>query len=655
VCGIVGIISLSGNPINLDALQRMSDLQMHRGPDGQGFLVGRLDVGEPEYTFVRRIAKWGSIAGAQVAIGHNRLAILDLSDHGLQPMTVGDSRTWIAFNGEIYNHLELRSELQACGHTFATRTDTEVLLRSYLQWGEDCLARLEGMYAFVVWDSTQARLFCARDRLGIKPFYYTTQGAYFVFASEIKALLAFPGVRAVADDDAVLDFLVHGNCDVGERTVFRGVKALQASHCLSLDMRAKQFAGRRYYCLEPKPIPGQTDETRIAGLRELLTDVMRKHLISDVRIGSCLSGGLDSSAIVSLVGKISREQPEAASAVGHNLSTFTSCYEDRNIDERDYALTIANAVGANSNLVFPLASNFWANFKHLAWHQDMPLCGISGYAQWEVMRAAKEAGVKVLLDGQGGDETFGGYAKFRYAYLAALLRSGRVPTLVREFGAMVRQGDKYVLDVRNGYRYLPKSVRRILNVDGVLRKVIKIELGRIVSDSSMPATRLWRNAWGRGAAIRCIQTDDILTDTLPQLLRYEDRSSMAFSIEARVPLLDHRLVEYGLALPDHLKVQRGWSKFAFREAMEGLMPESVRLRKSKLGFAAPDRRWLSQDLRPQVNELLSEDLRCDKYVDPRALRRWYSSDEAGKSNTASYLGLFRIISLEMWMRVFNVS
>jgi asparagine synthase (glutamine-hydrolysing) len=586
VCGMVGIISMSGIPIDLDALQRMNDLQMHRGPDGQGFLVGRLDVGKFEYAFVRRIAKWDSRAGAQVAIGHNRLAILDLSDNGLQPMTVGDSRNWIAFNGEIYNHLELRSELQACGHIFNTRTDTEVLLRSFLQWGEHCLTRLEGMYAFAVWDGTQARLFCARDRLGIKPFYYTTHGTYFVFASEIKALLAFPGVQAVADDDAVLEFLVNGNCDVGERTVFRGIKALRASHCLSLDMRAKQFARRRYYCLEPKPIPGQTDEKRISGLRELLIDVTRKHLISDVRIGSCLSGGLDSSAIVSLIGKISRDQPEAASALGDDLSTFTSCYEDRDIDERDYASTMVNAVRANSNLVFPSAPNFWANLKRLAWHQDMPFCGITCYAQWEVMRAAKEAGVKVLLDGQGGDEAFGGYAKFRYAYLGALLRSGRIPTLMRELSAMVWHGDKYVLDLRNGYRYLPKSFRRILQVDGVLRKVIKTNLGRIVSDSSMPATRLWRNVRGRGAAIRYIQMDDILTDTLPQLLRYEDRSSMAFSVEARVPLLDHRLVEYGLALPDHLKVQRGWSKFAFREAVQGLMPESVRLRKSKLGFAA---------------------------------------------------------------------
>jgi asparagine synthase (glutamine-hydrolysing) len=666
MCGILGIVSLDGGPIDVAALQRMNDLLAHRGPDGEGFLLGSLDdSGKSEYTFVRRTAQWDSKAGSQVALGHRRLAILDLSERGLQPMTVGDSRTWIVFNGEIYNHLELRTELKERDYTFTTRTDTEVLLQSYRQWGEDCLTRLEGMYAFAIWDAAQARLFCARDRLGIKPFYYTSQGGYFVFASEIKALLAFPGVQAVADDDAVLSFLGHGNCDCGERTVFRGIKALRASHYLSLDMRTKQFAPRRYYCLEPKPVHAQTDEEQIEGLRELLLETVRKHLISDVRVGSCLSGGLDSSTIVSLIGKICCDQPEAATAVGNNLHTFTSCYEYREIDERDYALAMANAVGANSHLIFPSAQDFWADFERLAWHQDMPFGGLSYYAQWRVMRAANEAGAKVLLDGQGGDEVFGGYAKFRYAYLASLLRSGRFPTLMREFSAMVQHGDRYVLDLRNGYRYLPKSLRGLLNVDSVLKDVIKADWGRIVSDSSTPATRWWRHALGShnrngngeggGAVMQRIQMDDILTDTLPQLLRFEDRSSMAFSIEARVPLLDHRLVEYGLALPDHLKVRRGWSKFALREAMQGLMPEPVRLRKSKLGFAAPDRLWLSQDLRPRVNELISGDLRCQKYVDPWALRHWYNSDKAERANTESYLGMFRIMSLETWMRVFNVS
>ncbi|HEY7543361.1 MAG TPA: asparagine synthase C-terminal domain-containing protein, partial [Blastocatellia bacterium] len=358
-------------------------------------------------------------------------------------------------------------------------------------------------------------------------------------------------------------------------------------------------------------------------------------------------------------GKISRDQPEAASAIGGSLHTFTSCYEYREIDERHYALPIAHSVGANPHLVFPSADDFWSDFERMAWHQDMPFGGLSFYAQWRVMRAAKEAGIKVLLDGQGGDEVFGGYAKFRYAYLASLLRTGRVLRMAREFGATLRQGDWYVLNIRNGYRYLPRRLRSLLKVDSAIKHVLRADLNQVISESSTPATRWWRNASsGRTddwTVMQRIQVDDIMIDTLPQLLRFEDRSSMAFSIEARVPLLDHRLVEYGLSLPDHLKVRNGWSKFAIREAMHGLMPEEVRLRKSKLGFAAPDRRWLSGDLRRRVNELIDGDLRCKKYVDPQALRRWYNSPKSETANTESYLGLLRVLSLEMWMRAFSIS
>ncbi|MCI0337161.1 MAG: asparagine synthase C-terminal domain-containing protein, partial [Acidobacteria bacterium] len=322
---------------------------------------------------------------------------------------------------------------------------------------------------------------------------------------------------------------------------------------------------------------------------------------------------------------------------------------------------VARSVGANPQLVFPSAEDFWADFERLAWHQDMPFGSFSFYAQWRVMRAAKEAGVKVLLDGQGGDEVFGGYAKFRYAYLASLLKAGRVLRMANELGAIIRQGDRYVLNLRNGFRYLPKNLRRLMNVDSVLKDVLRADLSQIFSDGSSPATRWWRNASGprNGASpwtvMQRIQIDDILIDTLPQLLRFEDRSSMAFSIEARVPLLDHNLVEYGVSLPDNLKVRNGWSKFAIRQAMRDLMPEAVRLRKSKLGFAAPDRIWLSQDLRKLMNEMIGGDLRSQKYVDPAALRRWYGSAKADSANTESYLGLFRILSLEMWMRVYNIS
>jgi asparagine synthase (glutamine-hydrolysing) len=297
----------------------------------------------------------------------------------------------------------------------------------------------------------------------------------------------------------------------------------------------------------------------------------------------------------------------------------------------------------------------------MAWHQDMPFGSLSYYAQWCVMRAAKETGVKVLLDGQGGDEVFGGYAKFRYAYLASLFRAGRVVRMLCELAATLSQADRYVLDLRNGYRYLPKKIRSLLKVDSLLKRALISDWDTIVGSDCTPATRWWRNAsmnqsidnsW---TMLQRIQLDDISLDTLPGLLRMEDRSSMAFSLEARVPLLDHKLVEFGLSLPDHLKVNRGWSKFAIRESMRGLLPEVVRLRKTKLGFASPDRIWLTGDLRNHVTDLIEGELRCRDFINVNALRSWYKSEQAKRANADSYLGLFRILSLEMWMRAFSVS
>jgi asparagine synthase (glutamine-hydrolysing) len=661
MCGIAGLLSLQGPPVDPAVLQRMTDRQAHRGPDGEGFLLGWTGENGFAHKLVAHTRQWDGHAPVRLALGHRRLAILDLSDRGLQPMSAGDDKCWIVFNGEIYNHRELRTELEGRGYAFGTRTDTEVLLQAYREWGEECLGRLQGMYAFAIWDGASGRLFAARDRLGIKPFYYATPGGVFAFASEMKALLACPGLDATPDDDAVVGFLIHANCDYGERTLLRAVKALPPGHCLTVHASTGQIDVRGYWQLTPQHANGVRDSARLDGLRTLLTSTMQSHLVSDVRAGSCLSGGIDSSTVVSLIGKIWREQPDQATALGDRFLTFTSCWKYPELDERTYADAVARAAGAESHLVFPSAKDFWETFPKMAWHQDMPFASLSYYAQWSVMRTARDAGVKVLLDGQGGDEVFGGYAKFRYAYLASLLRSGRLLRFAREAGAMLTQGDLYyVLNLRRGYRYLPTRLRRLLGVDSLLEGVLRADWDRALAGESTPATRWWRYARAGGSGhtgisvMQRIQVDDIMMDTLPLLLRMEDRSSMAFSLEARVPLLDHRLVEFGISLPDHLKVHHGWSKYAIRETMRGVLPDAVRQRTSKLGFAAPDRRWLAHDLRPQVTTLIEDSLRCERYVDVAALRRWYASPQAAGASEEAYLGLFRILALEMWMRAFDL-
>jgi asparagine synthase (glutamine-hydrolysing) len=638
----------------------MNDRQAHRGPDGEGFLLACLDGDTLSHHRVPHTKHWDGHAPARVALGHRRLAIIDLSDRGLQPMAAADGSVWIVFNGEIYNFADLRSELETHGYRTVTRTDTEVLLLAYLHWGEACLDRIRGMFGFAIWDGRHRRLFCARDRLGIKPFYYATVGGTFLFASEPKALLADARLTPVAHDEAVLGFLTHANCDYGERTMFRDILALPPGHALTVDLATGRIASGAYWRLAPEHSNGVGDARRVADLRGLLRDTVRRHLVSDVRVGSCLSGGLDSSTVVGMMGEVRRDDPDAAAALGSGIHTFTSCFADANYDERDYALEVARSVDAESHLVFPSPQEFWDDFERMAWHQDMPFASFSFFSQWRVMQTARDAGVKVLLDGQGGDEVFGGYAKFRYAYLASLLRSGRLPVLAREAWATLRQGDRYVLDIRKGYRYLPAPMRRALGVDSLLQRILRSDLRQSVVSESTPATRWWRYASSAtpehaATLMQRIQMDDITTDTLPMLLRMEDRSSMAFSLEARVPLLDHHVVEYGLSLPDHLKVRGGWSKYAVREAMRGIMPNRVRERITKLGFAAPDRPWLANDLRRRIEAMVSDGLRCAKYVDPDAILSWYGSPQAQRAGTEAYLGLFRVLSLEQWMRVFGVT
>jgi asparagine synthase (glutamine-hydrolysing) len=638
----------------------MSDVLIHRGPDGEGYLSASGTWGHLHHSLARRGADFPADAPVRVALAHRRLAILDLSDRGLQPMGAPDGLTWLVFNGEIYNHRELRVKLQSRGHVFSTNTDTEVLLHAYLEWQEACLEQLDGMFAFAIWDGVRGVLFCGRDRLGIKPFYYATPAGFFVFASEIKGVLAFQHCRRDVDDDAVVGFLVHSNCDYGEQTLFRHVKSLPAAHALTLDPLSGRISTRQYWKLIPTPSPERVDAESVGQVKDTLVNALRTHLISDVRVGSCLSGGLDSSTLVGLIGKVSSDDPASAAALGDRLYTFTSCYEQEPFDEREYALAVAHSVRARPHLVFPSPDDFWTDFQRMAWHQDMPFGSLSFYAQWRVMRAAREAGVKVLIDGQGGDEVFGGYAKFRYAYLTSLLFGGCFTSALREITGMVRRGDRYFLDLRKGYRYLPQHLRRALRVDSVLERVVIHNWARAIADDRTPATRWWRHATTRSknlssTLLQQIQLDDIMVDTLPQLLRMEDRSSMAFSLEARVPLLDRAVVELGVSLPDHLKVHQGWSKYAVRCAMFGILPEMVRLRTTKLGFAAPNRAWLTDDLRARITELLESDLRCRRYVDAVALRRWYSSSESHRANAESMIGLFRILSVEMWMRAFDLT
>lgn len=655
MCGIAGIVVRRSGGEYPHRIRQMTDALRHRGPDGEGFIYapGRSEgaaYGPAESDYQPRTCR--------VALGHRRLAIIDLHDRGLQPLQCRGRDVWIVFNGEIYNYRSIREELEERGLQFRTQTDTEVLLASYLTWGVDCLSHLQGMFAFAIWDGEQRRLFCARDRLGIKPFYYHAGPDLLLFASEAKSVLASGLVSARANSDAIYSYLRTGNCDAGAETLFSDIHSLPGGYYLIWDEPSNQLKTEPYWQVSPAAERWESEESAVERLRTLLLGVMDRHLISDVRVGSCLSGGVDSSAVVGYAAELRKRQAETARSLGNEFLTFTSCFDNLKFDERTHAIEMAQYAGATPELVFPEARAFWSEFQRMAWHQDFPFGTASIFAQWCVMRAAAQAGVKVLLDGQGGDESFAGYAKFRYALLLADLRRGALASALKRGVSILAQGDSYVLDIRKGWRYLPASLRRLLRTEPLIARALR-QASHFKADTISVAGDIWQSTAGNAAngsltALQRFQMNDLSRDTLPQLLRYEDRNSMAFSIEARVPLLDHKLVEFALGLPDDYKVRGGWGKWILRKAMTNFAPESICWRKSKLGFVAPTRDWLGRDLRGQVTDYLHSDLRCGAFIKADVVREWYDSSAGKQVNESAYLGLFRILCLETWMRAFDV-
>ena len=429
MCGIAGY-HVAGAPADARRARAMADRLVHRGPDDHGVVL--IDT--------RTGAAWAEdgapgtagAAGASydLALAHRRLAVLDPSAAGHQPMASPDGRRWVVYNGEIYNYVELRDELARRGHAFRTGTDTEVLLAAYAEWGAGCLARFNGMWAFALWDADARQLFCARDRFGVKPLYYATGPGWFAFGSEIKALLAHPAVPRRPNAAAVYDFLALRLADHTDETFFDGIHRVPAAHALVYRPGAAP-ALRRYWDCRPAPrdpLGAAGEAHAIARFRELFDDAVRIRLRADVPVGTCLSGGVDSSSIVVTANPL----------LGARQRTFSACSEDPRFDERRFIDEVIAATGAASHRVFPSGARLWDELGALVDQMDEPFHSTSQYAQYAVMRLVREAGVTVTLDGQGADELMAGYPAYHGVYLATLLRAGRVGAAAREAAATWR-------------------------------------------------------------------------------------------------------------------------------------------------------------------------------------------------------------------------
>jgi asparagine synthase (glutamine-hydrolysing) len=576
MCGIAGIVRLDGAPVApLDLAAQMRALS-HRGPDGDGL--------------------WINSTG-EMGLAHRRLAILDLSPAAAQPMHYS-GRFTITYNGEIYNYLELRDLLRGRGFTFQTASDTEVLLAAYAEYGPSCISLLDGMFAFALWDERERTLFCARDRFGEKPFFFHhVPGRHFIFASEMKGLFA-AGVPASVNRRLLYLYLAYDVVQDPSRpadTFYADVESLPPATTLTIRDGTLERSPHRYWQL-PQHLASPVPSLAVAAerVRELLSESIRRRLRSDVPIGTSLSGGLDSSSIVCLVPRLGREPPTVRHA-------FSARFTAAGLDEGTYIEEVARSAGVANHYTWPDATGLARDLESVFYHQEEPFGSASIYAQWTVMRLAKEVGATVLLDGQGPDEMLGGYPHLVALHLRMLYHTDR-PRFEREaraFGATSGLGSDL------GWRSrLEVAAPRLLRRLGAWRRAVLPTralswLSRDYSHAHRREPPPFRQFPDLPGLLRFFTEDYGLRN----LLRYADRNAMAFGREIRLPFLSHPLVEFLFTLPDDLKVGGGETKRVLRAAVAGIVPESVRRRTDKIGMDTPQREWLDH---PAMASLLAD-------------------------------------------------
>lgn len=619
MCGIVGIVHTdSAEAVDPGLVERMAALLAHRGPDDAGVWTGE-----------------------NAGLGHRRLSIIDLQG-GHQPMAAGGGRVWITYNGEIYNYIELRRDLEARGFSFASQSDTEVLLQSFVADGEACLDMLNGMFAFAVWDGRRRRLFAARDRFGIKPFYYFWDGTCFLFASEIKSLLLHPRVQAAVDYDGLDDYLDLQYC-LGDKTLFAGIKRLEPGHALSLQDGTLRVW--RYWDMVFGEQGADADEDgAVEELRALCDDAVRLRLRSDVPVGSHLSGGLDSSAIAAL----------AAPRLPGRLQVFTGGFKERSkYDESAYARLVAERVGAEYHEVFPQAADLAETFADLVYYLDEPIAGAAVLPQYFVSKLASNH-VKVVLGGQGADEVFCGYARYLVAYLEAGMQQavygegesgadlsrlaanlpylrGYEPMMMSFFGSDLF-GDP-------ASRYF-RLLRRSENMESILQRPQR---------SGYSTAEAFRAEFERPSSTALIDrmTYMDVKNHLQSLLQLEDRTSMAVSLESRLPLLDYRLVERGLAVPAARRFADGRPKHLFRRAVEHAVPPEILQRRDKMGFPVPIFEWFNGPLKGFV-----EDILLGQTTRQRGFFHMDQVEACLRAEKPFGRTVWGLLSLELWFRRF---
>lgn len=623
MCGICGMFR-KDRKIDKEIFEKMVDIVAYRGPDDRGTYY---DDG--------------------VALGHRRLAIFDLSSDGHQPFVYRD-RYSMVYNGEIYNFRELRKQLQKKGYEFTTKTDTEVLIAMYDCYGKECVNYLNGMWAFAVYDKQQQTIFCSRDRFGIKPFYYFYSGQEFIFASEIKQLLLARKEYIYANRQRLLDYLILGDLDYTDETMFRDVKQLRGGHHLTLQIATGECTIEQYYDLSRMRMKKKTYQEACGEFRRLFERSVELRLQADVPVGYCLSGGLDSSAIVSMadfiIAKSGREVEQ---------HTISSCFEDKAYDEQEYIDEVVRHTRVTPHKVFTKEQDLFEDLDEIIWHMDEPFSSTSIFAQWHVFKNAKAHGLTVMLDGQGADEQLAGYTGFYSVIFAYYLRRLRLIRFGREL--------YYYYKNRRASETYVSAWDVILNalvsafMPNRLKLYLKRKLGYGYADMPFSEELIERVVKGR-ELYRVSSPREYSLDhmkySMSSLLHYEDRNSMAHSIESRVPFLDYRLAQSIYAMPVHYKIRKGMTKSVMRDGLDGILPDKVKNRVSKLGFVTPEEKWINENYDQFRDQLRRACEQMKDVIDGSRIIKWFD-DNKGQIKRGDYLP-WRIICAGHWVEVFHV-
>src|SRR5579884_11821 len=639
MCGIAGMIAPSPDRRALRSMPDIHRALAHRGPDGGGYLLY-------DSNGMRIVRDWPEDCGApQTVWVHRRLSILDLSEEAAQPMAYG-GRYAIAFNGEVYNYVELRAQLEKLGHRFRSTGDTEVVLAAYAQWGSRAFPRFIGMFAFAILDVEQRRVLLCRDPFGIKPLYYACTENALYFASEIPALMEFVPTRRAVDAAQLYRYLRFGITDEGTATLLAGVHQIRAAGYADVAIdQPSRVDQRTYWTPTLQTRTGISFDEAAAETRRLFVESVRLHLRSDVPVGSALSGGIDSSAVVCAVRAL---EPRL------ELHAFSYIASDPPLNEEPYVDLVARRTGAHVHKVYPQPNELVDDLPLLSVAQGEPFRSTSIFAQYRVFREAARVGIKILLDGQGADELLAGYRGFLGIRLAELVRAGKIPAAAAFLRTCVRH-----LGVSAGY-LVQKAAEYLLpaQVQGPLRKIV----GRELLPSWMNEQWFARagvhaapaNGGHEGPLLKRELLRELQSTSLPSLLRYEDRNSMAFSIESRVPFLTTQLVEFVLQLPESYIIGfDGTTKRVFREAMRGLVPDAVLDRRDKIGFATPEADWMRR-LDSWIASLLASDAaQTVAALDLSKTRQLWSDMVSGRRRFD--FELWRALNVIHWTGQFNVT